>query len=81
MKEYAEASLCRRRILLSYFNETVDHDCGNCDVCLNPPERIDGTVIVLKALSAIVRINGSAGITMLIDILRGATRQDIWGRA
>lgn len=77
MKEYAEASLCRRRILLSYFNETVDHDCGNCDVCLNPPERIDGTVIVLKALSAIVRINGSAGITMLIDILRGATRQEL----
>lgn len=77
MKEYAEASLCRRRILLSYFNETIDHDCGNCDVCLNPPERIDGTVLVLKALSAIVRINGGAGITMLIDILRGMSRQDI----
>ena len=77
MKEYAEASLCRRRILLSYFNETFDHDCGNCDVCLNPPERIDGTVLVLKALSAIVRVNGMAGITMLIDILRGAERQEL----
>ncbi len=77
MKEYAEASLCRRRILLSYFNETIDHDCGNCDVCLNPPERIDGTVLVLKALSAIVRINGGAGITMLIDILRGVSRQEL----
>ena len=77
MKEYAEASLCRRRILLSYFNETFDHDCGNCDVCLNPPERIDGTVLVLKALSAIVRVNGMAGITMLIDILRGAARQEL----
>ena len=77
MKEYAEASLCRRRILLSYFNETMDHDCGNCDVCLNPPERIDGTILVLKALSAIVRVNGGAGITMLIDILRGMSRQDL----
>ncbi len=77
MKEYAEASLCRRRILLSYFNETMDHDCGNCDVCLNPPEHIDGTILVQKALSAIIRINGSAGIHMLIDILRGAGRQDL----
>ncbi len=77
MKEYSEASLCRRRILLSYFNETMDHDCCNCDVCLDPPERIDGTVLVLKALSAIVRINGAAGITMLIDILRGMSRQEL----
>lgn len=80
MKEYAEASLCRRRILLSYFNETMDHDCGNCDVCLNPPERMDGTVLVLKALSAIVRVNGMVGITMLIDILRGASRQELMQR-
>ncbi len=80
MKEYAEASLCRRRILLSYFNETMDHDCGNCDVCLNPPERMDGTILVLKALSAIVRVNGAVGVTMLIDILRGASRQELMQR-
>ncbi|MDE5650793.1 MAG: HRDC domain-containing protein, partial [Duncaniella sp.] len=80
MKEYAEASLCRRRILLSYFNETIEHDCGNCDVCLNPPERMDGTTLVLKALSAIVRVNGEVGITMLIDILRGASRQELMQR-
>ncbi len=77
MQAYAEASLCRRRVLLSYFNETMTCDCGNCDVCLDPPERIDGTVIAQKALSAIVRVDGKAGFTMLIDILRGASRRDL----
>lgn len=77
MQEYCEARLCRRRILLSYFNETIEDDCGNCDVCLNPPERIDGTEIAYKALSAIIRVNGEAGFSMTVDILRGAVRQDL----
>lgn len=78
MEAYAEARVCRRRVLLSYFSEERDCDCGNCDVCLEPPPRFDGTILAQKALSAVARTGWTnIGIMTLINILRGSLRADI----
>jgi ATP-dependent DNA helicase RecQ len=72
MKQYADALSCRRKILLSYFGELVTENCGNCDICKNPPAFFDGTIIAQKALSAIIRLQENEPLPVIVDFLRGS---------
>jgi ATP-dependent DNA helicase RecQ len=75
MVGFAEATACRRRVLLGYFGERLEEDCGNCDICLNPPETFDATEEARKALSCVYRVGQRFGIGHVIDVLRGAKTQ------
>lgn len=77
MKQFSEATTCRRKILLSYFGELLAENCGNCDVCKNPPKFFNGTVIAQKALSVITRLKESEAIGTVIDVLRGAHNANV----
>jgi ATP-dependent DNA helicase RecQ len=73
----AESVTCRRRVLLNYFGERLEQDCGNCDVCLDPPERFDATEAAQKALSCIYRVGQRFGIAHVVAVLRGADNERI----
>jgi ATP-dependent DNA helicase RecQ len=75
MVGFAEALSCRRRILLGYFDESLTEDCGNCDICLNPPELVDATEDARKALSCVFRVNQRFGMGHVIDVLRGSKKE------
>ena len=75
----AEALDCRRRVLLGYFGEEAQ-PCGHCDLCDTPPEVMDGSVAVQKALSAILRTGESYGAGHLIDILVGNATEKVRDR-
>jgi ATP-dependent DNA helicase RecQ len=80
MKQYTDALSCRRKILLSYFGELVTENCGNCDICKNPPAFFDGTIIAQKALSAIKRLQESEALPVIVDFLRGSKNASIYDK-
>ncbi len=75
MVGFAESLGCRRRVLLGYFGEKLEKDCGNCDICLNPPEMIDATEDSRKALSCVYRVGQRFGAGHVIDVLRGSKKE------
>jgi len=82
MVGYAEPLTCRRRALLGYFGEELtdnyeNGECGNCDICLNPPERYDATEDARKVLSCVYRLGQRFGMGHVIEVLRGSGSQRI----
>jgi ATP-dependent DNA helicase RecQ len=76
---YCESSECRRWALLGYFNEdqVTQGECNSCDICLNPPEMLDGTVDAKKILGVVRDTGQLFGQAHIIDILRGANTEKI----
>jgi len=73
----AESVTCRRRVLLGYFGERLAQDCGNCDVCEDPPQQFDATEDARKALSCVYRVGQRFGIGHVVAVLRGADNERI----
>ncbi|GAA5186969.1 DNA helicase RecQ [Ferrimonas gelatinilytica] len=80
MAAFAEAQICRRQVLLNYFNEPSHEPCGNCDICTDPPKRYDGTEDAQKALSCIYRVGQRFGMGYIIEVLRGSQSQNVQER-
>ena len=77
MVGFAEEQTCRRIVLLNYFDERLDHQCGNCDICITPPKTYDATKDAQKALSCVYRVQQSFGIAHVVEVLRGSDNQRI----
>jgi len=80
MQQFAEALSCRRRALLGYFGEHLHEDCGNCDICKNPPTYFNGTLLAQKVCSAVVRLQEQEALGMVIDVLRGAQNAQVYNK-
>ncbi|WP_251364463.1 MULTISPECIES: DNA helicase RecQ [unclassified Leucobacter] len=84
MLALCETVTCRRGFLLRYFGDTsrpIDENCGNCDVCLDPPKLWDATIPAQKLLSTVIRIQRERGRTFAagqhIDVLRGTASERV----
>jgi ATP-dependent DNA helicase RecQ len=69
--EFCKTGHCRRRVLLQYFQEKLDKDCGNCDSCLHPKTKLDGKIIAQKIISTVAKTNQQFGISYIVSILIG----------
>ena len=77
MASYAESSVCRRRALLHYFGESLDHDCGYCDNCKKPKVTFEGKEDILLAIEAVKATQQRFNLNHIVDLLRGVQTEYI----
>lgn len=69
---YAESAVCRRKILLHYFGENWDTpNCGNCDNCLHPKEKIEAKDDVVKMLKVIKALDERFTTDYVVNVVMG----------
>jgi ATP-dependent DNA helicase RecQ len=78
MLAYCELVTCRRQVLLNHFGDEMPEPCGNCDICLAPPETFDATVAAQKLLSCVARTGQIFGANYVIDVLMGSEQERIF---
>lgn len=77
MESFAEAQTCRRQVLLNYFSDYREEQCGNCDICLDPPKVFEGTTQAQQVLSCVYRLKQDTSVQYVIDVLRGKSIRKI----
>jgi len=69
---FAESGVCRRKILMSYFGEEYgDKNCGHCDNCLNPKEKVEAKENAVKLLKTIRALDERFPAEYVIPIVMG----------
>lgn len=77
MERFGDAQTCRRQVLLNYFSEASQTQCGNCDVCLDPPKHFDGLECAQKVLSCIYRMRQIGTTNQVVEVIKGRKLQRI----
>ncbi len=68
---YAETAMCRPKVLLNYFGETLNKECGNCDNCLNPKKKFRAQEYILTMLKVVARVKERYKSDHISNIIAG----------
>ncbi len=75
---YVESGVCRRRLLLHYFGEEYkEANCGHCDNCLHPKEKLEVKDSVKITLDAIEELDERFGIDYVVNIILGRANPQV----